>query len=54
MPISYGSLTYNDTPILMDKAHVVVFVVDGSNICVLSELMLDKLKTVKGLVKQRG
>ena len=54
MPISYRSLTFNNTPTLMDKAHVVVFVVDGSNVCVLSQLMLDKLKAVKGLVKARG
>ena len=54
VPITPDSPGYNSAPKLKDKTHVAVFVVDGSNVSVLSQTMIDKLKALRVLVNQRG
>ena len=52
--LSDGDANYNDNPASKDKDHSVVFVIDGSNFCVLSQIVLDKLIGVRGLVREWG
>ena len=49
-----GSLGYKAYPQLKDKTHVVVFVVDATNVNVMPQTTVDKLKAMREQAIQRS
>ncbi|XP_053392905.1 interferon-induced protein 44-like [Mercenaria mercenaria] len=53
-PISPDISGFNSKPTLNDKIHCVCFIIDGSTATVMSEKMLEKIKSLQSKVRQKG